>query len=94
MQVFKQTKKKSLFPKSEQNLVPALVSVLIIFGHMTKIMYDAVKVIHHSPKGALICLFVCLFFKGSETAECGYCDVCDSCVLCVLRFISPLMAAW
>lgn len=22
-------------------------------------MYDAVKVIHHSPPGALICLFVC-----------------------------------
>lgn len=26
-------------------------------------MYDAVKVIHHSPLGALICLFVC-FFRG------------------------------
>lgn len=25
-------------------------------------MYDAVKVIHHSPRGALICLFV--FSKG------------------------------
>lgn len=56
-------------------------------------MYDAVKVIHHSPQGALICLFVCLFFQESETAECGYCDVCDSCVLCAVSFISPLMAS-
>ena len=48
-------------------------------------MYDAVKVIHHSPLGALICLFVC-FSRGVKSAEFGYCDVCDSCVLWAVSF--------
>ena len=38
-------------------------------------------------------MFVCLFFRGSKTAEFGYCDEYDSCVLCAVSFISPLMAA-
>lgn len=88
---FKLTKKYLAFPQSQQNLVPTLVSVLVIFGSLTKIIYDTVKVIHHSPPGALICLFV--FFWGSEIAEFGFCDVYDSCVLCAASFIFPLMAA-
>lgn len=39
-------------------------------------------------------MFVCLFFQGSKTAECGSCDVYDSCVLCAVGCIFPLMAAW
>lgn len=59
MQVFKLTKKYLLSPQSKQKLVPTLLSVPVIFGSLTKIMYDAVKVIHHSPIGPLLSLYVC-----------------------------------
>lgn len=47
------------------------------------VTYDPVKIIHHSPPGAHICLFV---FLGERFAEFGFWDVCDSCVLCALSF--------
>lgn len=68
-------KKKLDFPQSNRNLVQALASVLVVFGSVTKIIYDVVKVVHHSPCGAPICFFV---FPLREIAEFGVCDVCDS----------------
>lgn len=59
-----------------------LVSVLVIFGSVTKIMYDAVKVIHHSPQGALICLFVC-FSRGVKLLSLDI-VMCMIHVCCVL----------
>lgn len=76
LQVFFLTWKKKLdFPQSNRNLVQALASVLVVFGSVTKIIYDVVKVVHHSPCGAPICFFV---FPLREIAEFGVCDVCDS----------------
>lgn len=57
LQIFFTWKKHFNFPQSKQNLVQAFVSVFVEFGSVTKIIYD-VKVIHHSPCGAPICLFV------------------------------------
>lgn len=64
-------KKNVDFPQSNWNLVQALV----VFGSVTKIIYDVVKVVHHSPRGAPICFFV---FPLRKIAEFGVCDVCDS----------------
>lgn len=77
------------FPQSKQNLVPTLMSVLVTFGSMTKVMYDTVKVIHHSPPGALICLFV--FHGGAKLLSLDVWDVYDSCAgSFIFRLISKV----
>lgn len=78
---FKLTKKYLAFPQSQQNLVPTPVSVVVIFGSLTKIIYDTVKVIHHSPPGALICLFV--FSGGAKLLSLDF-MMCMIHVCCVL----------
>lgn len=67
-----------------------LVSVLVIFGSLTKIMYDVVKVIHHFPVGAFIFLFVC-FSTGIKllSLDIVKCMIHVHCVLRVFFFFFP-----